>query len=76
MGYKCAITGEYCHVPGGGFEYGSGNLCPIERYKDSSIYYLPGESKTGTVYRIDWTCRYYGITRAAKLKNHKFMEGV
>lgn len=75
MGYKCAITGEYCHVPGGGFEPGSGDLCPIERYKNSDRYYNPGESKRGTKFRIDYVCRYYGLARAAELQAHgNFMQ--
>ena len=53
---KCSITQEECSID---FNYGRDN-CPIGRYKDSSFYYGPGESRTGAQGRIDPTCRYYG----------------
>lgn len=72
MPYKCSLTREHCPVTC--FEYG-GDACPTGQYKDSSRYYDPGESEHSAQAIIDDTCRYYGIARAAELKDKKFMEG-
>ena len=72
--YKCSLTHEKCGAMAAGF-YDSGDSCPLREYKSSSRYYEPGEDEHGAQAIIDDTCRYYGIARAAELKNKKFMEG-
>ena len=71
---KCAITHEKCGADDAGF-WDNGDSCPIQKYKHSSYYYDPGESKSGSKVLMDDTCRFYGIARAEKLKNKKFLEG-
>lgn len=72
---ECYLTNEPCNVSMNPDYYDQKDDCPIKEYKDSSYYYKPGESKSGAVWRADHVCRYYGITRAEKIRNRKFMEG-
>ena len=76
MERKCSITHESCTAAAAGF-WDEGASCPIQRYKSSSGYSKLGSlgaDKKG-IRIIDDTCRYYGISRAARLEKETFLEG-
>jgi hypothetical protein len=73
MPHKCSLTRDYCPAKAGGF-WDGGDSCPIRKYQHSNRYFESGEITGAAVGIFDDTCRYYGIERAAKLKNKKFME--